>query len=146
MGTKHLRIMGKRAFTLSEVLLGLGLAAIVLGVVLQSASREALSVSRNPERYQALLRASQVLEYRMESDRQNDDANGAAGEKFPYDISNKPVVSDPRLEQVEVAVGAGRGRREVVFAYRLRIRRHEQPDATPSPTPAAVPPSPVPVQ
>ncbi len=119
--------------------MGLGLAAVVLGVALQSASREALSVSRSPERYQALLRASQVLEFRMEEDRQSDDAGGASGEKFPYDLSNKPVVSDPRIEQVEVAVGAGKGRREVVFAYRLRVRRQDNKEPSPTPTPAASP-------
>ena len=124
-----------------EVLIGLALASIVLGVVLQSATRDTLSVARTPDRYQALLRASQVLELRMEEDRQGDDARGSVGEKFPYDISNKPVVTDPRVEQVEVAVGAGAGMRETVSAYRLRIRRSAKSDdsATPSPSPSPPP-------
>ena len=128
----------RKAFTLMEVIIGLALTSIVLGVVLQSATRDTLSVARTPDRYQALLRASQVLEYRMEEDRQGDDARGSAGEKFPYDISNKPVVTDPRVEQVEVAVGAGAGMREIVSAYRLRIRRQAQngDSATPSPSPS----------
>lgn len=135
--------MKRRGFTLSEVLLGLALAALVLGVVLQSTTRDTLSVARMPSRYQALLRASQVLEYRMEEDRQSDDATGSAGEKFPYDLSTKPVVSDPRVEQVEVAVASGDRRREVVSAYRLRVRRKNESPTTPSasPTPQAAPPS-----
>ena len=135
----------RKAFTLVEVLLGLALTSIVLGVVLQSATRDTLSVARTPDRYQALLRASQVLEYRMEEDRQGDDARGSAGEKFPYDISNKPVVTDPRVEQVEVIVGAGSGLRETVSAYRLRIRRSaknaDSDTPTPSPSPSAAAPS-----
>ncbi|MBN9418989.1 hypothetical protein ABS71_05710 [bacterium SCN 62-11] len=127
--------MKRKAFTLTEVLIGLALASIVLGVVLQSATRDVVSVARTPDRYQALLRASQVLEYRMEEDRQGDDPRGSAGEKFPYDISNRPVVTDPRVEQVEVAVGAGAGLRETVSAYRLRVRRQaKNADATPSPS------------
>ncbi len=130
-------------FTLAEVLVGLGLAAIVLGVVLQSATRDALSVSRSPHRYQALLRASQVLEFRMEEDRKGDDPRGSAGEKFPYDLSTKPVVTDPRVEQVEVAVSAGSGQRESVSAYRLKVRRQskpkDEPSATPSPAPSPAP-------
>ena len=126
------------AFTLTEVLLALGLATIVLGVVLQSATRDMLSVSQTPQKYQALLRASQVLEVRMEEDRIGEDPRGSVGEKFPYDLSTKPVVTDPRVEQVEVAVGAGRGKRESVSAYRLRVRRPNKPkaDATPTPTPS----------
>jgi len=136
-------------FTLTEVLVALGLATLFLGVILQSASRDTLAVSRTPARYQALLRASQVLEYRMEEDRQGDDPRGSAGEKFPYDLSTRPVVADPRVEQVEVAVGAGNGRRESVSAYRLRVRRPKskpkEPAApTPSPSPDAnSPPPPV---
>lgn len=133
-------IRRRQAFTLSEVLVALGLAALVLGVVLQAASRDTLSVARSPHRYQALLRASQVLEYRMEEDRQNDDATGSAGEKFPYDLSTRPVVTDPRVEQVEVAVSSGLKRREVVSAYRLRIRRQGGEDAgEPTPSPSASP-------
>lgn len=129
---------GSVAFTLAEVLVALGLAALVLGVVLQSAARDTLSVSRAPARYQALLRASQVLEYRMEEDRQNDEATGSVGEKFPYDLATKPVITDPRIEQIEVAVGSGMGRRETVSAYRLKIRRQGGKggdDETPSPSP-----------
>jgi prepilin-type N-terminal cleavage/methylation domain-containing protein len=127
----------RKAFTLTEVLIGLALASIVLGVVLQAATRDVISVARTPDRYQALLRASQVLEYRMEEDHQGDDPRGSAGEKFPYDISNRPVVTDPRVEQVEVAVGAGAGLREAVSAYRLRIRRQAKAaDASPSPSPS----------
>lgn len=135
----------RKAFTLMEVLIGLALASIVLGVVLQSATRDTLSVARAPDRYQALLRASQVLEFRMEEDRQGDDSRGSAGEKFPYDISNKPVVTDPRVEQVEVVVGAGAGMRETVSAYRLRIRRQTQDgdsaSPSPSPSPSSAPPA-----
>lgn len=131
----------KKAFTLTEVLIGLALATIVLGIVLQSASRDTMSVARTPDHYQALLRASQVLEYRMEEDHQGNDPRGSAGEKFPYDISNKPVVTDPRVEQVEVAVGSGSGQRETVSAYRLRIRRPDKPDATPSPGASPIPSS-----
>ena len=126
-------------FTLVEVLIALGLAAVVLGVVLQSASRDVLSVSRTPQRYQALLRASQVLEVRMEEDRQGGDPLGSVGEKFPYDLSTKPVVTDPRVAQVEVAVGSGGRQRESVSAYRLRIRRQTKASATPTPTPTPVP-------
>lgn len=138
MGNKAPALL-KKAFTLVEVLIGLALATIVLGIVLQSASRDVMSVARTPDRYQALLRASQVLEYRMEEDHQGSDPRGSAGEKFPYDISNKPVVTDPRVEQVEVAVSAGSGKRETVSAYRLRVRRQQSPDATPSPSPSASP-------
>lgn len=127
--------------------MALGLAAIVLGVVLQSASRDTLSVARTPAQYQALLRASQVLEYRMEEDRQGQDPRGSAGEKFPYDLSTRPVVTDPRVEQVEVAVSAGAGRRETVSAYRLRVRRPVKKKAAaptppaPQPVPGSVPPN-----
>jgi type II secretory pathway pseudopilin PulG len=123
------------AFTLTEVLLALGLATLVLGVVLQSATRDMLSVSRAPQRYQALLRSSQVLEVRMEEDRVGGDPRGSVGEKFPYDLSTKPVVTDPRVEQVEVAVSSGPGRRESVSAYRLRVRRPSNPTPSASPTP-----------
>ena len=122
------------AFTLTEVLIGLGLAALVLGSVLQSTSRDVLSVTQCGPRYQALLRASQVLEYRMEEDRQGEDDRGSVGEKFPYDLSTKPVVTDPRVEQVEVAVAYGK-RRQTVSAYRLRIRRQESAPAQPQQTP-----------
>ena len=140
MGNKAPALL-KKAFTLTEVLIALALATIVLGIVLQSASRDVVSVARTPEHYQALLRASQVLEYRMEEDHQGDDPRGSAGEKFPYDISNRPVVTDPRVEQVEVAVAAGPGKRETVSAYRLRVRRQQKPDSSPSasPSPAASP-------
>lgn len=135
------------AFTLTEVLVALGLAAIVLGVVLQSASRNTLSVARTPQQYQALLHASQVLEYRMEEDRQGDDPRGSAGEKFPYDLSTRPVVTDPRVEQVEVAVASGLGRREAVSAYRLRVRRQvtkKKATAPQAPTTRTAPGSPAP--
>jgi type II secretory pathway pseudopilin PulG len=145
MNSRHRN--GQAAFTLTEVLVALGLASLVLGVVLQSAVRDTLSVSRAPARYQALLRASQVLEYRMEEDRTSDDATGSAGEKFPYDLATKPVVTDPRVEQVEVAVSAGLGRRETVSAYRLKVRRQggkdsEDASATPTPEAPASPPAP----
>ena len=95
-------------------------------------SRDVLSVTQCGPRYQALLRASQVLEYRMEEDRQGEDDRGSVGEKFPYDLSTKPVVTDPRVEQVEVTVSYGH-RRQTVSAYRLRIRRQEQaPKANPT--------------
>lgn len=124
-----------RGFSLAEVLMALGLAAIVIGVVLQSASRDAISVSRAPKDYQALLRASQVLEYRMEEDRKNDDATGSVGEKFPYDLSVKPVVTDARVEEVVVTVASASRKRETVSAYRLKVRRESKadPNATPSP-------------
>lgn len=115
--------------------MALGLAAIVIGVVLQSASRDAISVSRAPKDYQALLRASQVLEYRMEEDRKNDDATGSVGEKFPYGLSVKPVVTDARVEEVVVTVASASRKRETVSAYRLKVRRESKadPGATPSP-------------
>lgn len=131
-----------RAFTLTEVLVGLGLVALILGIVLQSAARDVMSVSRAPKRYQALLRASQVLEFRMEEDRPGDDPFGSSGEKFPYDLSVKPVISDARVEQIEVAVASGSGRRESVSAYRLKIRRARRrpgAEATPTPSPAPLP-------
>lgn len=137
MTAKHTTTSRSHAFTLSEVLVALGLAALVLGVVLQSASRDTISISRMPQRYQALLRASQVLEYRMEEDRQNDDATGSVGEKFPYDLSTRPVVTDPRVEEVVVAVSSGMSRRETVSAYRLRIRRQGGNEPEPEPTPGA---------
>lgn len=127
-----------KGFTLSEVLISLGLASLVIGIVLQSSSRDVMSVTRAPQRYQSLLRASQVLEFRMEEDRPGDDPFGSFGEKFPYDISTKPVVTDARVEQVEVAVSSGSGRREAVSAYRLKIRRRQsgpKPSATPNPPP-----------
>lgn len=135
-----------RGFTLSEVLISLGLAALVIGIVLQSSTRDVLSVTRAPQRYQSLLRASQVLEFRMEEDRPGDDPFGSFGEKFPYDISTKPVVTDARVEQVEVAVSSGPGRRESVSAYRLKIRRRQSaPKPEPSP-PADTSPVPAPLQ
>jgi len=146
---RSLRRRRPAGFTLTEVLIGLGLAALVLGIVLQSTSRDVLSVTQCGPRYQALLRASQVLEYRMEEDRQGEDDRGSVGEKFPYDLSTKPVVTDPRVEQVEVAVSYSH-RRQTVSAYRLRIRRQEQapqanptlPEAPPAPNPApALPPA-----
>lgn len=73
----------RKAFTLTEVLIGLALASIVLGVVLQAATRDVISVARTPDRYQALLRASQVLEYRMEEDHQGDDPRVAPARNSP---------------------------------------------------------------
>ena len=120
-----------QAFTLVEVLLGLALAVIVLGIVLNSISRETVAISRNRIRYQALLRASLALEQKMEQDASQDKSTaplGSAPEEknaVAVETSAKVVTADPRVEQVEVAVPYGLGSRLSLSAYRLRVRRAE---------------------
>lgn len=131
-----------KAFTLVEVLVGLALASIVLGVILNTVSRQTVAVSRNRARYQGMLRASQSLEYKMELD-----AAGAGGKTavttsptgtHPADkitsgptpeILTRPVLSDSRVEQVEASIAYGSGLRCYMNAYRLRVRRANKPGA-----------------
>ena len=130
--TSHLRC---KAFTLVEVLIGLALAVIVLGVVLNSVSRQTLAVNRDRVRYQSMLRASLALEQKMEQDASQEKsvtvlgANPEEKDAIKVETMAKVVTADPRVEQVEVTVPNGPGLQVSLSAYRLRIRRAEKSKA-----------------
>lgn len=145
--------MRRRAgFSLLEVLVALGLATMVLGVLLSSAGSQTLRISRMEPRYRALLAASSVLEKAAnekftgneegvtgEDERQATDLDGvvedtAAPEGFRYELTTHSVPADPRIEQLHVEVEGSRHVRAILNAYRLRKQRQD-PAASPSPAP-----------
>lgn len=84
-----------------------------------------------------MLKASQALEYKMESDAASSSAGTTATTTSltgtnPDDkitsgptpvVSTRPVISDSRVEQVEASIAYGTGLRCYMNAYRLRVRR-----------------------
>ena len=121
-----------KGFTLVEVLIGFALAAILLGIILNTMVRQTVAVTRNRARYQGLLKASQALEYKMEQDAATnttpitpplgtnpDEKNTGVNVSFAI----HPVTADPRVEQVEVSAPYGPGQQCLISAYRLRARR-----------------------
>ena len=116
------------AFTLVEVLLGFALAIIMLGTVLNSVSRQTVSISRSRIRYQSVLRASHALELKMEQDAARDRSapvieDRSEGPKVLINV--RPVTADPRVEQIEATAPYGPGLQTTLSVYRLRVRRQE---------------------
>ena len=116
--------------------MALALAAIVLGIVLNTVSRQTLGVARAMPRYQAVLQASQALELKMEQDASGEKAT--AQPTFKFDQKVAVVTADPRVEQVEIKTFYAGGNSLTLAAYRLRVKRRRGGDSaspTPSPTP-----------
>jgi hypothetical protein len=125
----------------------MGLLVISLGIVLNTVSRETLSISRSHARYQGLLRVSSQLERKMERDGGQSSADGVqlaeGGSESDFEkklnegqkteTANKVVTADPRVEQVEVTSRWDQTQMLSLSAYRLRIRRQDRPKASPSP-------------
>lgn len=125
----------------------MGLLVIALGVVLNTVSRETLSIARSHARYQGLLRVSSQLERKMERDNGQTTADGVQlsqggsesefekkiNEGNKLEVANKVVTADPRVEQVEVTSRWDQTQMLSLSAYRLRIRRQERPKASASP-------------
>lgn len=137
---QHRMSFRRRAFTLIEVLIGLALAALVLGVVLNSVARDMLGISRAMPRYHAVLQASEALERKMELDAAQSGGQksvnttdpkltGTQGEPTAIETKVAVVTADPRVEQVEIRVPYFRGNNLTVSAYRLRLRRQPRPKA-----------------
>lgn len=125
-------------FTLVEVLIGLALLVIALGVVLNNVSRDTMSIARSHSRYQALLRCSSQLERKMEREsgqpRKGTEVLNTIGEgkesknnpeAAKVETAVKVVTADPRVEQVEVTSAYSNNQRISLSAYRLRVRRQQ---------------------
>ena len=114
-------------------MIGLALASILLGIILNSVVRQTVAVTRNRTRYQSMLKASQALEYRMELDASGNTTTAPLGtnpeEKnagIKVSCNVRAVTADPRVEQVEVTALYGPGMQCALSAYRLRVRRLEK--------------------
>lgn len=119
------------AFTLMEVLVALGLATLVLGVLLSGAGLQALRIARVEPQYRAMLAGSAVLEKAADQRFRGEETGTAQG--LPWRLTTGSVPADPRIDQLRVEV-EGRGRAVVTLrAYRLRAQ-HQDPKASPSPS------------
>lgn len=125
--------MRRRAgFSLMEVLVALGLAALILGVLLSSAGTQTMRIARMEPRYQALLTASAVIE-KAANEKLTGEEKGEEDD-FRYELTTGTVPADPRIDQLQVEVQGSRHVRAFLRAYRLRAQ-HQDPAASPSPSP-----------
>lgn len=115
-----------------EVLVAMGLAALILGVLLSSAGTQTLRIARMEPRYQALLAASAILEKAANEKFKGEERGEEDG--YQFELTTGTVPADPRIDQLEVQVQGARNVRAILRAYRLRAQ-HQDPAATPSPAP-----------
>ena len=131
--SRHRGFGSRSGFTLVEVLIALGLAAIFLGVALNAIARDTLAVAQVSSRYQNTVWAGQGLEIKMEqgattSSNQTgptDPGNSSIGTQFVVNITMSDVIADPRVQAVESRVGQDEGSSRAVTGFRLKIRRQQ---------------------
>lgn len=142
--------LSQKAFTLIEVLISLGLAALVLGVLLRSVATELAGVARLTPRFQNLLLASYELEAALGERTPGEETRDfypyprepGDGDPWKVQISSEVTTADPRLEAVTLVLTPSNAMPVTVSAYRLRARRQDEPPVggpSPSPRPGASP-------